>query len=277
MLFLSQSTISYQIKSLEEEVGFLLFDPGNRAQLTRAGKVLYEHAVRLQQDWNKSIQEARQSACRQRQILHIGIRRLIDETTLAKALRLFYEAQDTFGFILHTYRLGYFVSDLLHGNRDLLFADSTEVEGSNEIDYAPLCASRWGYALCANHPLAQKQVISFSDLNGESLMLPAIPPGMDESRQAIEIKRYCLPADISYSDSHDNAVLCASTGLCVSSINYSIPPAPGNVVFRPAKGYESSTHGFAWKKGDNRPELHLLIRIAQECFAHCDTQSPFST
>ena len=90
---------------------------------------------------------------------------------------------------------------------------------------------------------------------------------MDESRQAIEIKRYSLPADISYSDSHENAVLCASTGLYISSINYSVPSNLAGTVFRPAKGYENSTHGLAWRKNDDRPALHLLIQIAREVFA----------
>lgn len=266
-LYMSQSTISYQIKLLEEELGFPLFDAENRTQLTPAGRLIFNKAVRYLDEWGKSVDEARAVFCQDRQILHIGLRRLMDDDKLGEVLHRFYQEQSQYGFILHTYRIGYFISDLLHGVRDILFADSTEVQGAQELAYLPLCKSCWGYAIHKNHPLAKKERISFSDLNGQHIMLPDIPLGMDESKQALDIKKYSHPANISYSDCHENAVLCAAAGLFISSINYSIPSTHENVVFRPAVGYENQTLGLAWKKSDTRPSIRIFAKIAEDVFS----------
>ena len=47
-IFLTQSAVSHAIKSLEDELGCRLFDRhGRRAQLTRSGRQLLEHAIRI--------------------------------------------------------------------------------------------------------------------------------------------------------------------------------------------------------------------------------------
>lgn len=54
--FVSQSTLSKQIKKLEEELGFLLFDrSGRSARLTEAGIVFQEHANRLIRDYQEML------------------------------------------------------------------------------------------------------------------------------------------------------------------------------------------------------------------------------
>lgn len=51
--FISQSAMSQQMKSLEEELGVTLFERKNRGfHLTRAGKFFYQKSQRLLEDYN---------------------------------------------------------------------------------------------------------------------------------------------------------------------------------------------------------------------------------
>lgn len=264
--FMSQPTITYQIKALEEELGFDLFDPVKRTQLTPSGIHLFNRAIKIIEEWEHGVKECQALTGVKREVLHIGLRRLIDENAVVRVLRSFIKEQDTYSFIIHTYRIGCTVSDLLQGTRDLLFADSTEVENYKNICYMPLCKSCWGYAINIDHPLARKSVISFSDLDGEHVMLPSVPQGMEQGMQARDILRYSKPAQVSYSSSHENAVMCAAAGLTISSINYSYEYPMENVVYRPALGFEDMTMGLAWRKDDTRTGILEFVNIAKREF-----------
>lgn len=271
LLFTSQSTVSYQIKHLEDELGFLLFERDNRVELTPAGKLMCESATQIMDTWQKSIHTARLQDTQQREPLHIGIRRLMDEKKLAILLDRFYHEQEQYGFMLHMYRQGYFISDLIQGNRDLIFADSMEIERNEDIAFASLCRSYIGYAVSKQHPLANKREISFEDLRQERIILPAVPPGTDESPHALMIRRYCPTANISYSDCHENAVLCASAGMAISCVSYTIQPSDSRILFIPAAGFDDLYLGLAWQKNNDSPGIALFVKLAQNVFTDCDS------
>jgi len=267
MLFTSQSTVSYQIKHLEDELGFLLFERDNRVELTSAGRLMYESAAQLTDAWRKSVHAARLLDTQQRETLHIGMRRLMDEKKLAVLLDRFYHEQERYGFVLHMYRQGYFVSDLIQGNRDLIFADSMEIERNENIAFMPLCRSYSGYVVSKKHPLSRQKEIGFEDLRNEKLILPAVPPGTDESPHAVMIKRYCPAANISYSDCHENAVLCASAGVAISCVSYTVSQSDERVSFIPAAGCKDLMLGLAWRKNDDSPGVALFVKLAREVFS----------
>lgn len=266
MCFVSQPSISYQIKALEAELGFELFDQEKRTQLTASGSHFYNCAVKVLDEWEHGVKECRVLAGVRREVLHIGLRRSIDENAVVRVLSRFIKEQNEYSFLIHTFRGGFSILDLLQGVRDVLFVDSTEIEDYKNVCYSPLCKSCWGYAINKNHPLSRKDVISFSDLEGEHVMLPETPPGMDQCAHARDIMRYSKPAMVSYSSSFENAVMCAAAGLTISSINYSYEYPMENVVYRPALGFEDTTMGLAWREDDDREGISLFVEIAKKEF-----------
>ena len=73
-LFLSQSTLSQQIKQLEEEVGHELFDrKGKRVQLTQEGAILAEYAQRAVVEHEKVLKRIQESKYGIKQTLNIGL------------------------------------------------------------------------------------------------------------------------------------------------------------------------------------------------------------
>lgn len=264
--FMSQPSITYQIKALEGELGFALFDQEKRTQLTAPGMHLFNRVAIILDEWDKDVKECRVLAGIKREVLHIGLRRSIDENAAVRVLSRFIKEQDEYSFLAHTFRGGNFVLDLLQCTRDILFVDSAEIEDYKNISYSPLCRSCWGYAINKDHPLAKKSVISFSDLEGEHVMLPEAPAGMVQCVHARDVLRYSKPAQVSYSSSFENAVMCAAAGLSISSINYSYEYPLENVVYRPALGFEDTTMGLAWRKDDSRKIITQFVEIAKQEF-----------
>jgi DNA-binding transcriptional LysR family regulator len=74
-LFVSQPAVSKQIVSLEEELGFKLFDRArkNRLVLTPAGRVFRDVFIKMQADMNDAVKTAEQLISRHEGVLRIGM------------------------------------------------------------------------------------------------------------------------------------------------------------------------------------------------------------
>lgn len=60
-LYISQSALSQQMKSLEQELGFTLFDRGSRQlALTEAGRSFYQSALKMQEVYFHAVSEGQQ-------------------------------------------------------------------------------------------------------------------------------------------------------------------------------------------------------------------------
>ena len=60
-LYISQSALSQQMKSLEQELGFTLFDRGSRQlALTEAGRSFYQSALKIQEVYFHAVSEGQQ-------------------------------------------------------------------------------------------------------------------------------------------------------------------------------------------------------------------------
>ncbi|MBQ7436052.1 MAG: LysR family transcriptional regulator [Oscillospiraceae bacterium] len=266
LLFYSQPSISYQIKALEDELGFDLFFPGDRVNLTPAGKIVYKQMKAWNNSWKKALSSAKSASQTSREILHIGIRRPINEDFFTRGLKLFFNCQTEYSFCVHPYHIGGLISDLIQGSRDIVVADSLEVAAIGGLSYQPLCRSCWGFVIPSSDPLARKTTLRFSDMNGRDIIVPYIPEGMDETIFDAEYRRWSTPSNIFYSGSHENAVMTATAGVAFATINYSVPSQNSDSVYIPVEGYENHTHGLVWRKDDNRESVKLFVKSMKKVF-----------
>lgn len=270
ILYYSQPAITYQIRTLEEELGFDLFYPDDRVNLTPAGKIVYKQLRSWNEAWRKTIATAKSASPFSREVLHIATRRLINEDSFTKGLKSFYDTQNRYSFCIHTYHIGGLISDLIQGIRDVVVADSLEIEGIEQFEYQPLCRSCWGFAIPLTDPLAKRKTIQFKDLDGRVIIVPNIPTDMDETIFDRECRRWMRPSSIQYSNSHENAVMTAAVGAAAASINYSIPSQIQNSVFVPIEGFDHYTHGLAWRKDDDRESVRLFVESMKKAFLDSD-------
>ena len=73
-LFITQPTLSYQIKTLEEELGFRIFDRrGKTVQLTPAGVQFTETLQNIRNELQRAIEQAQNFSARYSASLSIGM------------------------------------------------------------------------------------------------------------------------------------------------------------------------------------------------------------
>ena len=93
-MFVSQPTFSYQIRLLEEEVGFVIFErSGKGAALTPAGAQFVTFLSGMRQDLNRAIEQGQNFSARYRDSISIcmSVRQAL--YFLPEAMKLFAEAE----------------------------------------------------------------------------------------------------------------------------------------------------------------------------------------
>src|SRR5580765_8458465 len=93
VLFMTQSGVSHQIAKLEKRIGTPLFERENRAvSLTRAGRVLLEHARRVFVALENAVAATRQASDPESGLLRIGASITACQYIVPEALREFRES-----------------------------------------------------------------------------------------------------------------------------------------------------------------------------------------
>jgi LysR family cyn operon transcriptional activator len=171
-LFISQSTLSQQIKQLEDELGTPLFNRvGKHIYLTEAGDLFYKYALQCVQKANDGYQLLKDLSKLETGHLMIGttygLRHILSPAILA-----FYRQhpQITIDVIFGTSkeltdRLSKFELDFV-----LTFE---EVTHNQSMKYQPLFSSELSLIASKGSPLAERKTVTLQDIQHLPLALPA--------------------------------------------------------------------------------------------------------
>ncbi len=171
-LFLSQPTVSLQIKALEKELGAKLFDRhGPRIDLTPEGQVLYELARPLIEDFERLDEKFHAQFERlEGGELHIAAGETVILHMLPEHVRRFSETYPRVQITLHnvTGRAG--MEKLQAGEAD--FAVGSMQRSHEDFFYRPILTYDLMLIMPPDHPLAGKDGISLEDIAQYGLILP---------------------------------------------------------------------------------------------------------
>lgn len=171
ILNLSQPALSRKIMALEEELGVRLFDrKGKRLELTRAGHLCYDYAVKmrdLEQQFRESISPyAAHSGPRS---ITIGASLTTLQATLPELLALFTQEYPDTDIKAVTGKTHEIVTLVKEKKVDLgLIASSIDHPG---LHCEPLFDDHLALVLPAGHSLADKRGLRISDLNNLPMIL----------------------------------------------------------------------------------------------------------
>ena len=169
-LFLTQPTISHQIKSLENETGIRLFDRNSRSvSLTSAGRSFYIDAQDILNHMERSLNRAWNAANHYSKNLEIaysmdGPVRLMPEILKEYRKQVPHVFPD-----LHEGEISELYAQLLDGRRDVIFAPRNE-EVKNHL-YFNLYTAKPVCILPKDHPLASRSLITVKDISSLLLFL----------------------------------------------------------------------------------------------------------
>jgi DNA-binding transcriptional LysR family regulator len=267
-LFIAQPTLSKQIRQLELTLRVALFERDRRSvTLTPAGSALLPRARTLLEQWDATERELVGTAGRS--TLTVGF-----QTRIGRGL-----------IPMVTARL-----ERLHPEWKLLFrqvswADPTAGLASGEVDVAvawlPFPAGtefswktvaseqRW-VALPAGHRLADRTVIPFDELTGESFIaLPASAGPLREFWLATDQRSTParVGAEAATADETFEAVASGLGVVLLSEGNVAIYQR-ADVVCRPVSGLPPSELAVAWRTRDDRAAVRVFAEACVRCL--CD-------
>ncbi len=169
-LHITQSTLSHQIKQLEQQLGCLLFDRiGRQVRLTDPGRVLREHAIRIVREVDASINALSALDGLVQGQLTVGVFRTFGSSPLPNVFAEFGARYPGVQIKVRQLSLIDIERELIAGSMNL--AVGYLPANSDKVETEPLYAVPLALVSNRNHPLYKRSRIGIKDLHGQDLVL----------------------------------------------------------------------------------------------------------
>ena len=216
-LFISQPALSYQIKVIEEEVGFAIFDRvGKSIRLTPAGQQLVTSLQRISVDLQFAIEQAQNMGEIYTDSIKIGFASRSALYYLPQAMKLFEQMHPDVQIVPEIQAPNDSLTAFLHKELDLILLPKQEAQKLSNVVIHPLYISQI-YLLCQHtDPLAQLDSVTAQDLAGRTLLVNG---GSSQTLRQVQ-QRVLSTVPIHYfnSPTHDFTLIqvASDKAICLS-------------------------------------------------------------
>lgn len=259
--FVTQSTLSQQIKQLEEELGTFLFDRvGKQVRLTEAGDVFLTHARQIILDVKKSRQAILELNNLVIGDLKIGVTYAFS-SMLLPALAPFSSKYPGIKIVVEYGTAGELEHQLKQGELDVILAFHDQSENDDlSLEMEHLFSSRIMMVVSKKHPLADLKKISLGDLAKVELILPSKGfSSRDLLNELFRKSRLSPVIKIEMNDVH-SLLSMVEEGNWATIINEKAIITWENLVAIPISGKEYYKQAFIlWRKGGYRKKSATLF------------------
>ena len=215
-MYVSQPTFSYQIKLLEEEVGFDIFERnGKGATLTPAGQQFVSFLSNMRDDMKRAIEQGQNFSAKYRDSISISLMVRQAIYFLPEAIRIFEEKQS---YVQITPKFQYEggMDSFLKNETDILFTLKELTKQLAGTTVHELFKSHIYLITGKDDPLAMKNIITDEEIYGRTLMVGGGSPALLRSIQ----QKLISSGKISYFNSpdHDTTLtnVAAGRGICLA-------------------------------------------------------------
>ena len=268
--FVSQPTLSAQLKKLEEFLGVKLVErqPKN-VQLTEVGRQVVARARRMLDESEEIIALARHNTDPLGGKLKLGLIPTIGPYLLPRVMQKIRKALPHLGLMLYEYQTEALVKRLRDGDIDVGFmALPAPPDG---LESQALYEEAFTLALRQQHPLADKTTVKVQDLKGHALLL--LEDGHCLRDQALEV---CSRVDVREVEDFRATSLETLRQMVVAGLGITLLPElaveppfgsqRGLAIRQFAKPAPSRTVGAVWRKSSTRiaaiTELGRVVGLA---------------
>lgn len=254
--FVSQPTLSAQLKKLEEYLGVKLVErqPKN-VQLTEVGKQIVVRARRMLDEGDEIVALARSNTDPFAGKLKVALIPTIGPYLLPRVMQKIRKGLPHLGLMLYEYQTESLLKRLRDGEIDLgIMAMPALADG---VETRDLYEENFTVALPNNHPLASKANIKVQDLKGHTLLL--LEDGHCLRDQALEV---CSRVDVKEAEDFRATSLETLRQMVVAGLGITLLPemaveSPfgsqrGLTIKQFAKPAPSRTVGAVWRKTTTR-------------------------
>ena len=242
-LFITQPTLTYQIKAVEEEIGFQIFlrNAGTGAALTSAGRQFCKALRNIREDLKFAIEQGQNVSARYDENLTIGIPFRSAVRFLPEIISKFESTHDKISVTPEFIPLAS-CGKFLKGQQDFLFAREEDMKHVPNIVVHKLFDDGIYLITRNDDPLAEKNLITMEDLRGKILMVGG---GSQPELQTVQ-RRVINTLGIKYFNSNDRETtlinVAAGKGICL---------APGFL--------NDHNNEFAWTPFDCEEKISCVI------------------
>lgn len=268
-LFVSQPTFSYQIRLLEEEVGFTIFErTGKGAALTPAGAQFVSFLTSMREDLKRAIEQGQNFSAKYKDSISISLMVRPALFFLPEAMRLFAETSPEIQ-ILPVFQYEGGVESFLRSEVDIVFALKEQTRQIPGIHVHELFESHIYLIAQRDDPLAALNLISEEDLYGRTLMVGG---GSPPALRAVQ-HRLIGTGKIDYFNSadHDTTLTNVAAGRGVCLAPGFLNDHSGQFAWIPFDCKESFSCVLCTHREDNRPSvtafLHTLKKLYRDAVA----------
>lgn len=264
-MFVSQPTFSYQIRLLEEEIGFSIFERnGKGAALTPAGQQFVSYLTNMREEMKRAIEQGQNFSAKYNDNISIVISVRQALYFLPEAIRVF-EDEHPGVQVTPMFNYGRGLEVFLKNDADIFLALTEQTKHIPGINVYRLFDSRIYLIADKNDPLAKKNIIKDEDIYGRTLMVGG---GSPDALRAVQ-QRLIASGKISYFNSpdHDSTLtnVAAGKGICLAP--GFLNDHSGQFAWIPFDCEECFHMVLCTHKTDNRESLDHFIRTLQKLYA----------
>ena len=257
--FVSQPTLTYQIKLLEDEVGFPIFTrSGKGAALTPAGAQFVSFLSGMREDLKRAVEQGQNFSAKYRDSISVSMMVRQALFLLPEAMRLF-AAQSPEVQIVPKFEYENGIEGFLKNETDLLFALKEQTRQIPGIRVHELFESRIYLIARREDPLAAKNRITEEDLYGRTLMVGG---GSPPALRAVQ-HRLIGSGRIDYFNSadHDTTLTNVAAGRGVCLAPGFLNDHSGQFAWIPFDCAEHFSCVLCSHRDDQRPSLAAFLEI----------------
>ncbi len=263
--FVSQPTFSYQIKLLEDEVGFTIFErSGKGASLTPAGAQFVSFLAGMREDLKRAVEQGQNFSAKYKDSISISL--MVREALyfLPEAMRMFAKEYPDVQIVpKFEYENG--MDRFLKNETDILFALKEQTRQIPGITVHDLFESRIYLIARREDDLAKKNLITEEDLYGRTLMVGG---GSPQALRAVQ-HRLIASGKIDYFNSPDHDTtrtnVAAERGVCLAP--GFLNDHSGQFAWIPFDCEESFFCVLCTHRDDGRKPLSAFIAILKKLYA----------
>lgn len=260
-LFVSQPTVSYQIKILENELGVQLFArDAHSVELTPAGLMFYSSITGLYEKTIQLVRDVQQLDSHSAQTLNIGVHAAFCSYPCAIVAH-FNEMTPEIKTSVRSLDSIPSLQALRRGEIDIQFLFRGELGVEEGIEFALLNMNRLCVNMRKSDPLAAQEIITLDDFRNRTVFIPV---QISYSREIVELRRMIakrnIPVEFVVNEDFSRGFTSVRSGeaLTLFAMGDMTEPIPDIAVI-PLSPPTTVEYGVAWKQDNQFPPLRAFL------------------
>ena len=197
-LCISQSSLSKQIKALENELHTLLFNRTTRSiSLTKAGEEFLIHCKKIIGEYDNAINSMKKYCTEKQSTIKIGAIPVISQYGIISSIALFSNIYPNINIDVIEGEKVEVINMLDKGDIDFAFLRDFHID-KDKFQFYPLINDELVLITPKNHPFSNKKYISLKDTKNEKFVMLSSKSGLDKFCIE-ECKKYGFTPNIVYS------------------------------------------------------------------------------